>query len=717
MPLSILMSAAVPGYLHGFNRRYEAEKLVPRYSAILWLLFAPSAFAQPATTAPASAPAASVSTRPTTSEPKSEAERIAGLRRSIAESERLVSELKTELDDPKSESHQAEAAFAEIDAKLTRRKKDLAKAQESGGPEVAKLQDEVDGLERGRRLTKERFDLAIQERKTLQEQIVTAEKKLSQDRDALDRLLSPPQTATQPAAAKPIASEPTAKAEDHPGSPKTGGADKARTVTTARPADAVGPPLPGPAAAEDGAGKDLIKLIDKPKPPSKELVAAQQEAQTKQLAAQKAEHEARSIDDRMAALRKSIELERKLLDTSRKKTDNAAETVRSLGALLQKKTAARAPLEETQEVWRKINQAQQRLNENRSDAQSRSDRLDKLQDELSSLQAEQIAALREAEARRSEAESAQKRVVELQNPFAPRNLLRWLLDSGVKVAGILIGMLLLIWVSARLKKRMISLVAIGPGTGTEEERQNRATTLVSVFQNAASLLIVVGGALMILTELGVNILPLMGTAAVAGLAIAFGAQNLIRDYFTGFMILLENQYGINDVIRVGAVSGQVERITLRITVLRDVEGVVHFVPNGQIATVSNLTHVWSRARFDITVSYKENVDHVMKVLLDLGKELRRDPEYRYLIVEDPEMSGVEALGDNGVVIRFLIKTRPQKQWPVKREMLRRIKNRFDELGIEIPMPQRALHITSDSTGIPKEPGISDARDELDKRFV
>jgi small conductance mechanosensitive channel len=184
---------------------------------------------------------------------------------------------------------------------------------------------------------------------------------------------------------------------------------------------------------------------------------------------------------------------------------------------------------------------------------------------------------------------------------------------------------------------------------------------------------------------------LLGGAAVFGLAVAFGAQNLIRDYFSGFMVLLEDQYGINDYVKVGDISGQVERITLRMTALRDTDGVVHFVPHGTINTVSNLTHGWSRAMFDIGIGYKEDVDRVMRLLVDLGRDLRKDPEYGPLILDNPEMYGVDKFDESAVVIKFSLKTRPLKQWPVRREMLRRIKKKFDELDIEIPYPHRTVY--------------------------
>ena len=157
------------------------------------------------------------------------------------------------------------------------------------------------------------------------------------------------------------------------------------------------------------------------------------------------------------------------------------------------------------------------------------------------------------------------------------------------------------------------------------------------------------------------------------------------------MILLENQYKLNDVVKINDHSGQVEQITLRMTGLRDLEGNLHFIPNGEITSVVNMTHGWSRALFDIGVAYKENVDRVMEVIMELGKELRKDPKFRTLILEDPTMLGVDSFADSAVIIKFFIKTRPLQQWTVKRELLRRIKNRFDELGIEIPFPHRTVY--------------------------
>jgi small conductance mechanosensitive channel len=270
-------------------------------------------------------------------------------------------------------------------------------------------------------------------------------------------------------------------------------------------------------------------------------------------------------------------------------------------------------------------------------------------------------------------------------------VLHWLIDHGPRMLGIAFVMLALTWLARRSTRRLAALMARGGFRGSIEEREARAHTVVGVFENAATVAIVVGGTLMLLQEAGIPIAPLLGGAAILGLAVAFGAQNLIRDFFAGFVILLENQYRLNDVVKIGEVSGSVERITLRMTVLRDLEGAVHFLPNGQITTVTNLTHGWSRAVFEIAVAYREDVDRVMAVLVELGKELRADPGYSAMILEDPTMLGVDALGEAGVTIKFFLKTSPVHQGTVKRELLRRIKNRFDQLDIQVARPQRVVY--------------------------
>lgn len=272
------------------------------------------------------------------------------------------------------------------------------------------------------------------------------------------------------------------------------------------------------------------------------------------------------------------------------------------------------------------------------------------------------------------------------------DVLAWLKVHGPAILLTLAMVSGVLWLARQLKERAVGWLV---GRGQEEtlvERTSRVQTLVSVMHNAVRTVVLTLGAMMVLQELGVPIGPLLGGAAVVGLAVAFGAQSLIKDYFTGFLVLLEQQYLLGDVVRIGGVTGKVEQITLRLTVLRDAEGAVHFIPHGQITTVTNLSHGWSRAVLDVSVAYQEDVDRAMEVFREVAAALRQDPLFQSLVLEDPQMLGVDQLGDSGVVIRMSLKTRPGRQWEVRRELLRRIKRRCDELGIEIPFPQRTVWV-------------------------
>ena len=299
-----------------------------------------------------------------------------------------------------------------------------------------------------------------------------------------------------------------------------------------------------------------------------------------------------------------------------------------------------------------------------------------------------------APAREPQADPAPRDRDGLQNPFTPENVLIWAAERGPRLL-LVAAITFLLHVAVNiLSRRIVVFITRKQSDGAPSDREDRANTLVSVFHSTAVLVLYAAALLMTLDIAGVPIAPLLGGAAVAGLAVAFAAQSLIKDYFYGFMILLEDQYSVNDVVKIGGITGFVERITLRVTVLRDFDA-VHFVPHGQITTVSNLTYRWSRAVFDINVSYSADVDRVMGLLVELGNQMRQDAHFGSLILDDPEMLGVDAFDDSAVTIKFLLKTKPLKQWEVKRELLRRIKKRFDEEGIEIPFPQRVVHLRRD----------------------
>jgi moderate conductance mechanosensitive channel len=263
-------------------------------------------------------------------------------------------------------------------------------------------------------------------------------------------------------------------------------------------------------------------------------------------------------------------------------------------------------------------------------------------------------------------------------------------DEALQIVLILVGSGLLIRAVRILADRLVKFVRDDDPL-TTNQREQRAVTLAGIFKGVSRIVIVLVAGLTVLGILGINTAPLIAGAGVAGLAISFGAQNLIRDFISGFFILLENQYRVGDVIRAAGVSGQVEDMNLRITVLRDMEGVAHFIPNGEIKVVSNLAKEWSRAVVNVGVAYKENLDRVVSVLNTVGKELSRDPIFGQGILEPPQVLGVENFGDSQVTLRIVTKTRPLKQWETARELRRRIKAAFDSEGIEMPYPHRVVY--------------------------
>ena len=201
-----------------------------------------------------------------------------------------------------------------------------------------------------------------------------------------------------------------------------------------------------------------------------------------------------------------------------------------------------------------------------------------------------------------------------------------------------------------------------------------------------------------LSELGLNIGPLLAGAGVIGLAIGFGAQTLVKDIITGLFILVEDHISVGDVVKVGTHAGTVEKLTLRTIQLRDLGGTVHVIPFSAVTTLENMTKGFSRYVFNVGVAYREDTDHVVDVLRELGEELLQDEQFKPFILEPLEILGVDSFGDNAVNIKARITTVPIKQWSVGREFNRRMKIRFDELGIEIPFPHRTIYFGEDLSG-------------------
>src|SRR3990172_839845 len=265
-----------------------------------------------------------------------------------------------------------------------------------------------------------------------------------------------------------------------------------------------------------------------------------------------------------------------------------------------------------------------------------------------------------------------------------------LIRRGIQILAVLVlayvGFRMLKLVTGRIEK---SVDDGDPSTLTEREQRGR--TLAQLLNSLGAVAIGIGAGLTIL-NLFMQIAPLLAGVGVAGLAISFGAQSLVKDVIAGFFILLENQFGVGDIVKVNGVGGVVERMTMRVVMLRDVHGVLHVVPNGSIDLVSNMTRGWARAIVDIGVAYKENVDNVIRVMRDVAAELWRDAEGKGLPFEGPAVGGGGQRADSSVNIRLVAMTQPGKQWAVGRELRRRLKNRFDREGIEIPFPQRTLHL-------------------------
>lgn len=271
------------------------------------------------------------------------------------------------------------------------------------------------------------------------------------------------------------------------------------------------------------------------------------------------------------------------------------------------------------------------------------------------------------------------------------SVVKWLLTSGLKSVLIVLGAYVVIRIGTFISKRVEGVFEDDDPT-IMSEREKQAATLGKVIRNGLRAVVWGVALLMILLELGIEIGPILASVGVIGLAVGFGAQSLVKDFLAGMFVLIENQYNVGDVVQVAGVAGQVSKITLRTTVLRDIEGKVHVIPNGQIAVVSNLTRQWSRAVLDIGVAYKEDVDKVIAIMRDVGNELAADPKFAPLINQPPEIPGVQEFGDSAVMIRIMFTTKPIKQWDVAREFRRRLKKAFDANGIEIPFPHRTVYL-------------------------
>jgi small-conductance mechanosensitive channel len=258
-----------------------------------------------------------------------------------------------------------------------------------------------------------------------------------------------------------------------------------------------------------------------------------------------------------------------------------------------------------------------------------------------------------------------------------------------------LGIWLLAWIALRVVKLAAWRIERSVDDGDDSVttlREKRGHTISQLLRSIGRVAIVTI-AVLLTFNVFINIAPILAGAGILGLAISFGAQSLVRDIISGFFILLENQFAVGDVIEAAGKSGVVERMTLRVAVLRDLDGTMHVIPNGELKVVSNKTRGWARAVVDIAVPYTEDVDRILSIVRDEAAQFSTDKPWGLQLDGPVDVLGIEELRDNSVVIRSLLKTQPGSQWNVAREFRRRLINRFSREAIETPFQQRRVHVT------------------------
>lgn len=271
----------------------------------------------------------------------------------------------------------------------------------------------------------------------------------------------------------------------------------------------------------------------------------------------------------------------------------------------------------------------------------------------------------------------------------------WAITTGLRLLVIVIITLIAIRLSRFASNRIIGAVTSAQG---DVEGRKRADTLGAVVRNVLAIAIWGAAAMMMVSELGINIGPILAGAGIVGLAVGFGSQQLVQDVISGFFILLDDQVRVGDVVELGGKAGLVENVTLRLTQLRDLSGNVHYIRNGQINVITNMTKEYSYYLFDIGVAYRENVEEVLEVIKQVGAELQDEDEFKDKILEPIEIFGLDQFGDSAIIIKARIKTRPIQQWTVGRAYNLRLKKAFDARSIEIPFPHMTVYMGTDKAG-------------------
>lgn len=269
-------------------------------------------------------------------------------------------------------------------------------------------------------------------------------------------------------------------------------------------------------------------------------------------------------------------------------------------------------------------------------------------------------------------------------------IIPWLMTHGIRILIIIPAAYILNLVIQKFIEKAVRLAVTPDGYSSKEAEEMREDTLIHIFSVTMRITILLVALLMILDEMGIKIAPILAAAGIVGLALGFGGQYLIRDLISGLFILMENQYRIGDVVKLGEASGLVEDITLRMTTLRDIDGVVHHIPHGEIKLVSNMSKDYARINLDVGIGYDSNLEHVIEVVNRIGMELAEDPQFKEFIIKAPQFLRVNKLADYAIEIKILGETLPLKQWEITGELRKRIVIAFNREKIEIPFPQMVI---------------------------
>jgi small conductance mechanosensitive channel len=267
----------------------------------------------------------------------------------------------------------------------------------------------------------------------------------------------------------------------------------------------------------------------------------------------------------------------------------------------------------------------------------------------------------------------------------------WLVVHGFRIILILVGAYIIYKISGKFIDKMVRATVTLDRHLSEESERKREDTLIKIFSWASNILLLLIAAMMVMQEIGIPVGPIIAGAGIVGLAFGFGGQYLIRDFITGIFMILENQYRIGDVVSLDDTEGLVEDISLRMTTLRDLNGIVHHVPHGDIRRVSNHSKNFARVNLDVHVAYHSDLERVIQVLNQVGVELAEDPAWKDIIIKAPQFLRVNELADSSIAMKMLGETLPHRHLEVTGELRKRIKQVFDREGIEIPFPQRVLH--------------------------